>query len=148
MWAQLVRAPFFIEIGLVFMCRICFALELQAEVTMPQSRLHPWSLQVSLGFSPRAEDVCRCYWVNGTVCLLPGQELWFPRFRRVCSLSEPVMQICHVRTRAPSCVGGAWPYVTRWNVWLEVKRQIDLNVLLRDGSYSQENIFVFFVWDY
>lgn len=70
---------------------------------------------MSPGFSPRAEDIRRGYRVNGAGCLLPGQELWFPWFRRVCSLSEPIMQVCHVRTRAPGGAGGAWPYVTRWN---------------------------------
>lgn len=49
MWAQLVHALFFTEIGLVFVHGICFALELHFEVPMPQSHLHPCSPRVSPG---------------------------------------------------------------------------------------------------
>lgn len=86
----------------------------------------PWVSPTGPGFPPRAEDSCRGYWVCGAVLLLWGQELWFPWFRHVRSLSKPVMQICHVRMGAPSCVGDALPYVTKWDFWLYSRWSIKL----------------------
>jgi len=46
---------------------------------------------------------------------------------------------------APSCVGGAFAicHEMRLLTLLQVKHQIDLNFLWRDGSYFQHNVFLF-----